>query len=160
MSECRQLTEMDIEKIVTYVTETEFMDSDEMYVGDRLILEPFKRESSLRPILFEGQIIFYAELENNTVTKCSFIALPDVNTKNNVVSIFHLTKCKDFITRTIQFVQAYLSDSDFKKLRIMINGNNKEFKYLLQKVGFFQEATLPVYNGQKIMMSINLIHEA
>ncbi|KAA5806613.1 hypothetical protein [Thermoanaerobacterium thermosaccharolyticum] len=154
MLEYRILTDFDIEKIIDYSNEQEFVNSADLYVSERLIIEPFRRESSLRPILFEGRIIFYAEIEENNIKKVAFIALPDPMSKSNVVNILHMSTEKVFIGKTVDFLKSYFKDSSYSKIRLAYYEKeyNKDFATKLLNSGFECEVDFsPALNNKKML---------
>lgn len=154
MLEYRMLTDFDMDKIVEYSNEYEFVDNKNLYVSERFNIEPFKKESSLRPILFDGRIIMYAEVDSNTIKKATCVSLPDLNTKSRVISILYMSTDNHFIKKAISFLETYFMDSAYSKIRLAYYEKeyNKSFAVELIDNGFKCEADFSsVLNNKKIL---------
>lgn len=156
MSEFRILLDNDMDKIIDFIINSEFKNGLDMYVSNHLNIDSLKNESTLRPLLFEGRLICFGEIKNDTLKQLAILSIPDCNFKSRVVNIYQISKDKVFINSFIKFIIKFLGDSNYSKLRISVieDKNSTEFIEMLKCLGFVVEANLNGNLGEKKMLSI------
>lgn len=152
----RMLLDNDMNKIIDFVINNEFENGLDMYISKHLNINLLKNESTLRPLLFEGNLICYGKIYNEVITHLAIVAIPDCNLKSKVVNIYQLSKDNNFINAFIDFIKKFLIDSNYSKLRISIINDNSSDKFIetLKGMGFISEVELNGNLGNKLMLSM------
>lgn len=149
------LTANDILKLNNYIN---VAPKDKFYCNNIIKEIILKNAASVRNLIFEGNILCVAEIENSNILKLLILHNPkDSEEKNYTLNVHSAYFDKEFIIESYKALSQIYTFQKLKKLKLCLKKNeiNSELEIEIKKT-FKTEIELPMENGDYLEMSFYL----
>lgn len=142
----RQLNDKDLRMISDFLN-YENLYSD-VYIKYSVNYNLLCRETNLRPLLFEGNFLFFGEIKNNKIEKLAMISLPPFGSKLAVFDICILSKNIEFLQYVITELKKLKEVYHASKIKV-ISVKDVNVVQILLNLGFYEELSIETNIGLK-----------